>query len=245
MIEDLTACFDGLVDPRVTRRCDHRLIDILMIAISATRGSVTERSSSRLCARRSPILAGRPPHMLTGSDAIAYKALRQQFDEIAVQSHRHEVALIWRRASTRAMPGRRRSTDGAPAVRHRSATDPRSGAPANGDPGWRRAPAASAGLACRRLRPIRHLVKLCCNVLGTWPRTLPPWRLPWPLGPRGASAPALCQCRNRPMPIWRPRGSVTHSRSGPTRPISTGPAICTGWRPWHVQRHVRRRQCVA
>ena len=29
MIEDLTACFDGLVDPRVTRRCDHRLIDIL------------------------------------------------------------------------------------------------------------------------------------------------------------------------------------------------------------------------
>jgi hypothetical protein len=35
MIEDLTACFDGLVDPRVTRRCDHRLIDILMIAIRA------------------------------------------------------------------------------------------------------------------------------------------------------------------------------------------------------------------
>src|SRR6185436_6287530 len=35
MIEDLTACFDGLVDPRVTRRCNHRLIDILMIAVSA------------------------------------------------------------------------------------------------------------------------------------------------------------------------------------------------------------------
>src|SRR3954451_20269143 len=35
MIEGLTACFDGLVDPRVTRRCDHRLIDILMIAVSA------------------------------------------------------------------------------------------------------------------------------------------------------------------------------------------------------------------
>src|SRR3982750_3495174 len=35
MIENLTACFDGLVDPRVTRRCDHRLIDILMIAVSA------------------------------------------------------------------------------------------------------------------------------------------------------------------------------------------------------------------
>src|SRR4051794_30256700 len=35
MMEDLTACFDGLVDPRVTRRCDHRLIDILIIAVSA------------------------------------------------------------------------------------------------------------------------------------------------------------------------------------------------------------------
>src|SRR3954452_16679444 len=35
MIKDLTACFDGLVDPRVTRRCDHRLIDILVIVVSA------------------------------------------------------------------------------------------------------------------------------------------------------------------------------------------------------------------
>src|SRR3954468_22169573 len=35
MIEDLTACFDGLADPRVTRQCDHRLIDILVIAVSA------------------------------------------------------------------------------------------------------------------------------------------------------------------------------------------------------------------
>jgi predicted transposase YbfD/YdcC len=35
IIEDLTACFDGLADPRVTRRCDHRLIDILVIAVSA------------------------------------------------------------------------------------------------------------------------------------------------------------------------------------------------------------------
>src|SRR5215207_2357141 len=35
MIKDLTACFDGLADPRVTRRCDHRLIDILVIAVSA------------------------------------------------------------------------------------------------------------------------------------------------------------------------------------------------------------------
>ena len=35
MIEDLTAWFDGLVDPRVTRRCDHQLIDILVIAAIA------------------------------------------------------------------------------------------------------------------------------------------------------------------------------------------------------------------
>src|SRR3954447_17832226 len=35
MIKDLTTCFDGLVDPRVTRRCDHQLIDILMIAAIA------------------------------------------------------------------------------------------------------------------------------------------------------------------------------------------------------------------
>src|ERR1041384_1221495 len=35
MIEDLTACFDGLADPRVTHQCDHRLIDILVIAVSA------------------------------------------------------------------------------------------------------------------------------------------------------------------------------------------------------------------
>src|SRR3954464_5907178 len=35
MIENLTVCFDDLVDPRVTRRCDHRLIDILIIAVSA------------------------------------------------------------------------------------------------------------------------------------------------------------------------------------------------------------------
>jgi predicted transposase YbfD/YdcC len=31
----LTACFDGLVDPRATRRCDHQLIDILVIAAIA------------------------------------------------------------------------------------------------------------------------------------------------------------------------------------------------------------------
>src|SRR3954464_6546058 len=35
MIENLTACFDGLVDPRATRRCDHQLIDILVIAAIA------------------------------------------------------------------------------------------------------------------------------------------------------------------------------------------------------------------
>src|ERR687894_2887993 len=35
MIEGLTACFVGLADPRATRRCDHPLIDILVIAVRA------------------------------------------------------------------------------------------------------------------------------------------------------------------------------------------------------------------
>jgi hypothetical protein len=35
MIGGLAACFTGLVDPRATRRCDHRLIDILVIAVIA------------------------------------------------------------------------------------------------------------------------------------------------------------------------------------------------------------------
>jgi len=35
MIEGLAACFVGLADPRATRRCDHRLIDILVIAVCA------------------------------------------------------------------------------------------------------------------------------------------------------------------------------------------------------------------
>src|ERR687890_2050038 len=35
MIKELTACFNGLVDPRVIRQCDHQLIDILVIAVSA------------------------------------------------------------------------------------------------------------------------------------------------------------------------------------------------------------------
>src|SRR5919202_4883179 len=35
MLEGLAACFAGLADPRETRRCDHRLIDILVIAVCA------------------------------------------------------------------------------------------------------------------------------------------------------------------------------------------------------------------
>src|SRR5918911_3000226 len=35
MMEGLAACFAGLADPRETRRCDHRLIDILVIAVCA------------------------------------------------------------------------------------------------------------------------------------------------------------------------------------------------------------------
>jgi hypothetical protein len=35
MIEGLAACFTGLEDARETRRCDHQLIDILVIAVCA------------------------------------------------------------------------------------------------------------------------------------------------------------------------------------------------------------------
>jgi predicted transposase YbfD/YdcC len=35
MIEGLAACFAGLTDPRATSRCDHRLVDILVIAVCA------------------------------------------------------------------------------------------------------------------------------------------------------------------------------------------------------------------
>src|SRR5215203_2668343 len=35
MVEGLAACFAGLAGPRATRRCDHRLIDILVIAVCA------------------------------------------------------------------------------------------------------------------------------------------------------------------------------------------------------------------
>ena len=35
MMEGLAACFAGLSDPRETSRCDHRLVDILAIAVCA------------------------------------------------------------------------------------------------------------------------------------------------------------------------------------------------------------------
>src|SRR4028119_2056730 len=35
MAESLAACFAGLADPRQTSRCDHRLVDILAIAVRA------------------------------------------------------------------------------------------------------------------------------------------------------------------------------------------------------------------
>jgi hypothetical protein len=35
MMEGLAAYFAGIADPRETRRCDHQLIDILVIAVCA------------------------------------------------------------------------------------------------------------------------------------------------------------------------------------------------------------------
>ncbi len=62
MIENLTACFDGLVDPRATRRCDHQLIDILVIAALGA-GPVGPAH---------PTHEGAPPH-----DPVAYRRRRK------------------------------------------------------------------------------------------------------------------------------------------------------------------------
>ena len=35
MVEGLAACFTGLEDPRETRRCEHRLVGILVVAVRA------------------------------------------------------------------------------------------------------------------------------------------------------------------------------------------------------------------
>src|SRR5918998_302037 len=51
MIEGLTACFVGLADPRATRRCDHRLIDILVIAVCAVIGCAESRVDIELYGR--------------------------------------------------------------------------------------------------------------------------------------------------------------------------------------------------
>src|ERR671917_2758752 len=51
MIEGLAACFAGLADPRATRRCDHRLIDILVIAVCAVIGCAESRVDIELYGR--------------------------------------------------------------------------------------------------------------------------------------------------------------------------------------------------
>jgi hypothetical protein len=54
MIEGLAACFVGLTDPRATRRCDHRLIDILVIAVCAVIATTLARSGQYLRTARCP-----------------------------------------------------------------------------------------------------------------------------------------------------------------------------------------------
>src|SRR5918995_5462970 len=51
MIEGLAACFAGLADPRATRRCDHRLIDILVIAVCAVIACAESREDIELYGR--------------------------------------------------------------------------------------------------------------------------------------------------------------------------------------------------
>src|SRR5215212_10231586 len=51
MIEGLAACFTGLEDPRETRRCDHRLVDILVIAFCAVIACAESREDIELYGR--------------------------------------------------------------------------------------------------------------------------------------------------------------------------------------------------
>src|SRR5918997_2150428 len=51
MIEGLTACFVGIADPRATRRRDHRLIDILVIAACAVIACAESREDIELYGR--------------------------------------------------------------------------------------------------------------------------------------------------------------------------------------------------
>src|SRR5215210_5618606 len=51
MIDGLAACFAGLADPRATRRCDHRLIDILVIAVCAVIACAESREDIELYGR--------------------------------------------------------------------------------------------------------------------------------------------------------------------------------------------------
>src|SRR3954453_11811556 len=101
MIEGLTACFDGFADPRVTRRCDHRLIDIRRIqAVVATpgrrgcdehseaalgSGRATPCCTDRGCRRTEPypcsglcdadvLRASQPQHSVQHADSDGYLA---------------------------------------------------------------------------------------------------------------------------------------------------------------------------
>src|SRR3954466_15065311 len=51
MIEGLAACFAGLSDPRETSRCDHRLVDILAIAVCAVVACAESREDIELYGR--------------------------------------------------------------------------------------------------------------------------------------------------------------------------------------------------
>src|SRR3712207_9462577 len=51
MIEGLAACFAGLADPRATRRCDHRPIDLLVIAACAVIACAESREDIELYGR--------------------------------------------------------------------------------------------------------------------------------------------------------------------------------------------------
>ena len=55
MIEGLAGCFTGLEDPRETRGCDHRLVDILLIAVCAVVARAESWEDIALCGHRKQV----------------------------------------------------------------------------------------------------------------------------------------------------------------------------------------------
>src|SRR5215212_8728631 len=78
MIEGLAACFTGLEDPRETRRCDHQLIDILVIAVGAVIACAESWEDIELYGR---IIDGRNRWLACAKACVTCQALTYEQDD--------------------------------------------------------------------------------------------------------------------------------------------------------------------